>query len=86
MIGFRISRHTEVHAFNSGAHGQPLCRIDRFQSQGHEARRPTRLELLWVFTTEQAAGGFVSKGRLASAASLAGPNPSIERTSTGLAR
>jgi hypothetical protein len=85
MFGSYNSRQTAVHAFNAMALSAKSKLIGRFKSQGHKARRPTWLACLWAFTTEKAAGGFASKHQRASAALRAWPNPSLERTSTGLA-
>ena len=85
MFGSSISRRAEDRAFNAVVIMLAVPPIERLQSQSHKARRRTRPTLLRAFTTEQAAGGSVRNAGALLLHCRAWPNPSLERTSTGLA-
>jgi len=85
MLGPLSSRDTAVRIVNAAGFEPRLRFIESPQSQGHKARRPTRPQCLRAFTTQQASGGSARSVVALSVAAQALPNPSLERTSTGLA-
>ena len=85
MFGSLSSRSVAVRILNAAGFERLLRSIESPQGQGHEARRPTRPQRLRAFTTEQASGGSHRSVAALSVSAQPLPNPSLERTSTGLA-
>ena len=85
MIGTPSARRTTARPPNTAAFQQRFPVIDWRQSQGYEARRQTQALQPSGRFHHAGVGRFDSKRSRISVVAPAMPNPSLERTSTGMA-